>query len=121
MEVVDGQEKNRPDLSERITASGEGMNVSLAGMQNTYQTAKISVPADSTAEKALLPSHSSGEQNGAELLKALGLKAPIRAQMRLGEGSGAVMLLPLLDMALSLYRSGQSFDRLGIAAYTPQE
>ena len=73
------------------------------------------------AEKALLPSHSSGEQNGAGLLEALGLKAPIHAQMRLGEGSGAVMLLPLLDMALSLYNSGQSFDRLGIEAYTPQE
>ena len=73
------------------------------------------------AEKALLPSHSSGEQNGAGLLEALGLKAPIHAQMRLGEGSGAVMLLPLLDMAFSLYNSGQSFDRLGIEAYTPQE
>ena len=41
--------------------------------------------------------------------------------MRLGEGSGAVMLLPLLDMALALYHSGQSFERLGIEAYTPQE
>ena len=74
-----------------------------------------------TAEKALFPSHSSGEQNGAGLLEALGLKAPIHAEMRLGEGSGAVCLLPLLDMALSLYNSGQSFDRLGIEAYTPQE
>ena len=73
------------------------------------------------AEKALFPSHSSGEQNGARLLEALGLKAPLRAEMRLGEGSGAVCLLPLLDMALSLYNSGQSFDRLGIEAYTPQE
>ena len=54
VEVVEGHEENRPDLSERITASGEGMNVSLAGMRNTYQTAMISVPADSTAEKALL-------------------------------------------------------------------
>ncbi len=74
-----------------------------------------------TAEKALFPSHSSGEQNGAGLLEALGLKAPIHAEMRLGEGSGTVCLLPLLDMALSLYNSGQSFDRLGIEAYTPQE
>lgn len=73
------------------------------------------------AEKALLASHSSGEQNGAGVLEALGLEAPIHAGMRLGEGSGAVMLLPLLDMALSLYRSAQSFERLGIEAYTPQE
>jgi nicotinate-nucleotide--dimethylbenzimidazole phosphoribosyltransferase len=40
--------------------------------------------------------------------------------MRLGEGSGAVALLPLLDLALSVYGSGQTFDRLGIDAYTPQ-
>ena len=72
------------------------------------------------SEKALFPSHVSGEKSGAAVLEGFDLKAPIRAEMRLGEGSGAVMLLPLLDMALSLYCSGQSFDRLGIEAYTPQ-
>ena len=54
VEVVDGHERNRPDLSERITASGEGMTVSLAGIQNTYQTAMVSVPMDSAAAKAAL-------------------------------------------------------------------
>jgi nicotinate-nucleotide--dimethylbenzimidazole phosphoribosyltransferase len=73
------------------------------------------------AEKALFLSHSSGERGGEAILADYALPAPIRAGMRLGEGSGAVMLLPLLDMALSLYHSGQSFDRLGIEAYTPQK
>ena len=72
------------------------------------------------AEKALFASHVSGERSGAAVLSAVGLTAPISAEMRLGEGGGAVMLLPLLDMALALYNSGQSFDRLGIEAYTPQ-
>ena len=72
------------------------------------------------AAKALFSSHASGERGGTSALEALGLSAPLRAGMRLGEGSGAVMLLPLLDMALALYHSGQRFDRLGIAAYTPQ-
>ena len=72
------------------------------------------------AEKAMLASHVSAEKSGAEVLDSFGLSAPIRAGMRLGEGSGAVMLLPLLDMALALYRSGQSFERLGIEAYIPQ-
>jgi nicotinate-nucleotide--dimethylbenzimidazole phosphoribosyltransferase len=40
--------------------------------------------------------------------------------MYLGEGTGAVLLMPLLDMALRLYDSGQSFERLGIEAYRPQ-
>ena len=69
---------------------------------------------------AMLGSHVSAEPMGRLLLDALGLEAPIRARLRLGEGSGAVALLPLLDLALSVYRSGQTFDRLGIAAYVPQ-
>jgi nicotinate-nucleotide--dimethylbenzimidazole phosphoribosyltransferase len=40
--------------------------------------------------------------------------------MRLGEGTGAVALLPLLDMALSVYEEMPSFDETGIEAYTPQ-
>ena len=69
---------------------------------------------------ALLASHVSAEPAGALLLRELGLKPLISAEMRLGEGSGAVAAMPLLDMALAVYRSGQSFDRLGIEAYRPQ-
>ena len=72
------------------------------------------------AEKAMLASHVSGEPGGDALLAGLGLEAPVHARMRLGEGSGAVTLLPLLDMALAVYNSGQSFERLGIEAYVPQ-
>ena len=73
------------------------------------------------AADALLPSHVSAEPAGRELLNALGLRAPLDAGMYLGEGAGAVMLMPLLDLALSLYRSGQDFARLGIEAYQPQK
>ena len=34
--------------------------------------------------------------------------------------SGAAAVLPLLDMALAVYHSGQTFGRLGIDAYVPQ-
>ena len=43
-----------------------------------------------------------------------------RAGMRLGEGTGAVAAIPLLDMALALYSDGTTFDGTGIEAYTPQ-
>lgn len=72
------------------------------------------------AEFAMLPSHVSAEPAGGLMLEALGLTPLLTAGMRLGEGSGAVALLPLLDMALAVYRSGQTFGRLGIDAYTPQ-
>ena len=73
------------------------------------------------ARGALLASHVSAEPAGKLVLEALGLAPLITAQMRLGEGSGAVAALPLLDMALAVYSGGQTFEKLGIAAYTPQK
>ena len=72
------------------------------------------------AKQALLLSHCSAEPAAARVVEALGLPTPLAAGMHLGEGGGAVMLLPLLDMAAAVYHSGQSFERLGIDAYTPQ-
>ena len=48
------------------------------------------------------------------------LRGMIQAEMRLGEGTGAVAALPLLDLALAVYQSGHTFAQLGIEAYTPQ-
>lgn len=67
-------------------------------------------------ECAMLPSHVSAEPAAHALLEALGLRAPIQADMRLGEGTGAVLLFPLLDAALQLYR-GTTFEGTGIKAY----
>lgn len=72
------------------------------------------------ARCAILASHVSAEPAGQKVLDALGVKPLITAGMRLGEGSGAVAALPLLDMALAVYHSGQTFDHLGMEAYTPQ-
>ena len=73
------------------------------------------------ARSAMLASHLSAEPAALAVQQALSLKAPISAGLRLGEGSGAVALLPLLDLALAVYHSGQTFDKLGIAAYEPQD
>lgn len=68
----------------------------------------------------MLPSHSSGEPAGEGLLRSMGLTAPIRAGLRLGEGTGGMLLLPLLDGALSLYRTSHTFGEEGIGQYLPQ-
>lgn len=72
------------------------------------------------AVNALIASHVSAEPAGALLLEALGKKPLITAQMHLGEGSGAVAALPLLDMALAVYSSGHTFTKMGMEPYTPQ-
>ena len=72
------------------------------------------------AADAMLPSHMSKEPGGSLALEALGLRAPIVADMALGEGTGGVALLPLLQMALAVLNGEHSFDSIGVEAYTPQ-
>ena len=50
------------------------------------------------------------------LFDELGIEPIIHAGLRLGEGTGAVLLFPLLDAALALY-NGTTFDDTGIEAY----
>ncbi|MBO7473902.1 MAG: nicotinate-nucleotide--dimethylbenzimidazole phosphoribosyltransferase [Ruminococcus sp.] len=65
----------------------------------------------------ILASHCSGEPAGEGLLNFCGLKAPINAGLRLGEGTGGILLVPLLDGALSLYNNSHRFDDTGIERY----
>jgi nicotinate-nucleotide--dimethylbenzimidazole phosphoribosyltransferase len=66
------------------------------------------------ASVCMLPSHVTAEPAGALILAALGLEPLITANMRLGEGTGAVAALPLLDMALSVYHDLISFADIGL-------
>ncbi len=65
----------------------------------------------------LLGSHVSAEPAGQIILDALGLDAPIRAGLHLGEGTGAVALAPLLDMALAVYCDALTFNDAAIGQY----
>ncbi len=66
----------------------------------------------------MLPSHVSNEPAGRALLEHLRLKAPINAGLRLGEGTGGILLLPLLDGALSVYHGSHRFTDLPMERYT---
>lgn len=65
----------------------------------------------------MLASHVSSEPAGKMLLEKIGLKPLINAEMRLGEGTGGIMLLPLLDGALAVYNHSHKFDEIGIERY----
>lgn len=73
------------------------------------------------AEKAIFASHVSAEPGGGLLLDMLKKEPLLHAGMRLGEGTGAVAVIPLLDMALAVYRDSYTFLECGIEAYVPQE
>lgn len=65
----------------------------------------------------LLASHRGKEPAMQELAAALGLSPVIDGELALGEGTGAVMLFSLLDMALAVYRDGSTFGDIQIENY----
>ena len=65
----------------------------------------------------MLASHCSGEPAESGLLNNMHLKAVIDAGLRLGEGTGGMLLLPLLDGALALYRNSHTFEDENIERY----
>lgn len=65
----------------------------------------------------MLASHQGREKISPLVLHELGRKAPIHADLSLGEGTGAVMLFQLLDQTLSVYNTAHSFDSMNLEPY----
>lgn len=130
---------NQPDAADPIDVLARLGGFEIAGMAGAfiggakYRTpiiidGVISAVAALTAARVcpeardfMLPSHMSREPAALRIMDELGLKPVIHADMALGEGTGAVALVPLLDMALRVYHGTHTFDDLGMDAYTPQE
>lgn len=69
----------------------------------------------------MLASHRSGETAGGMVMDALGLSEFIDCNMSLGEGSGAVAAMPLLDMGLSVYLKMSTFEEIKVEQYEEYE
>ncbi len=84
----------------------------------------ISAVAALTAEKLvpgcrqyMLPSHAGREKGIGIIMDELSLTPVIHANLALGEGTGAIFLFPMLDMAMSLYNEGTAFGDTEIDQY----
>jgi nicotinate-nucleotide--dimethylbenzimidazole phosphoribosyltransferase len=64
----------------------------------------------------LLFSHRSAESGHARVLAALGADPLFDLGLRLGEGSGAALALPLLRLACSLHNEMATFDSAGVSS-----
>ena len=71
---------------------------------------------DPSARAALFGSHRSAEAGAVLLLRELGLSAPLDMGLRLGEGTGAVLALPLLRAAAAVVRDMTSLQEVLAAA-----
>ena len=67
--------------------------------------------------KYLIPSHKGKEPAVKKLMEELHLEPVIDGKMALGEGTGAVMMLSLLDMALCVYREKTLFSDIKVKQY----
>lgn len=65
----------------------------------------------------MLASHVSKEPAGKLVLEALGLSPMLTCDMCLGEGSGAVAAIPVIEMGLSVYRQMGTFEDIQVERY----
>lgn len=63
----------------------------------------------------MLASHLSQEQGHAKLLEAVGLAAMLQMDMRLGEGTGAVLAFNLIDAAGKIMKEMATFESAGVS------
>ncbi len=128
-------EVNRPEAEDALDVLSKLGGFDIAGMTGLFLggavyripvvidgfisavSAALAVKINPLARDYMLCSHVSAEPAGAKLLESIGLKPLITAGLCLGEGTGGIMLLPLLDGALSVYRSAHSFGDLNIKQY----
>lgn len=127
---------NRPDRNDPVDVLSKvgGLDIAaLAGVFIGGALCRIPVIADGfiscTAALAsvrmcpevsdcVIGSHLSSEPACRAVAKELGIKPPIHADMHLGEGTGAVMLLPLLDMCMAVYGGLYKFgEESGVERY----
>lgn len=69
------------------------------------------------AREYLIPSHLGKEPAAVKLADALRISPVIHAGMALGEGTGAVMMFTLLDMAMSIYGQSATFSEIEVEPY----
>ncbi len=129
--------KHRPDPSDPLDVLAKVGGFDIAGLTGVFLGGAIyhvpvvadgfiSAVAALTAIRLepktadyILASHMSKEPAGEMLLKAIGKEAYLTCDMCLGEGSGAVALFPLLDMAVHIYHEMSPFSEAGFGTYVP--
>jgi len=65
----------------------------------------------------LIASHLSVERGHAILCEALGLEPLLDLKLRLGEGSGAVLAMPIIDSAVCILNEMATFDEAGVSRH----
>ena len=127
--------RNREDMSRPLALLASLGGLDIAGMTGLFLggaiyriptvidgvisavAAQLACLLAPNAADYMLASHVSAEPAASLLLQRIGKKPLICGELRLGEGTGGILLLPLLDGALSVYHSTHRFEALHMEAY----
>ncbi len=96
-----------------VQGASQGAVLLLDGYVATA-AALIAAHLQSGVSACMIGSHLSSEPGHGAALAALGLQPLLDWNMRLGEGTGALVALPLLDSAVSLLHGVASLEELGV-------
>ena len=123
---------NKPDPADAVDVISKVGGLDIAGMTGAYLGAsfrRIPVVIDGfissvaalaakrinpVTREYMFPSHLSAEKGGGLALERLGLKPYLDLDMRLGEGSGAVLALNIIEAAARSLKQMKTFDEIGI-------
>ena len=128
-------ERNRPDPADPMDGVSRVGGLDLAGLLGVYLggacfripvvvdgfisavAALLSVRMCPLVREYLLASHTSKEPGTRRVMEALKLQPGLDLGMCLGEGTGAVAFLPVLDMACAVYERMGTFTQHQIEDY----
>ncbi len=83
----------------------------------SFAAALVAQGLESDITKYLILSHKSREPLVNEVIKNLNLSPILDADMALGEGSGAVLMMNIIKIALEIYKKNVPFKKSGVEQY----
>ncbi len=99
-----------------LEAEAQNVPVVLDGAI-TLAAALVAVRMDPRVRRILIASHDPQEPAGHRILEKLALPAVIRGDLSLGEGTGAMLLMPMLEAVQDVYESMGSFEEIRVEPY----
>ncbi|MGL4790995.1 MAG: nicotinate-nucleotide--dimethylbenzimidazole phosphoribosyltransferase, partial [Anaerotignaceae bacterium] len=135
--IEEAIKKHKPDKNDPIDVLAKVGGLDIAGLVGMFigamecrlpiiidgfissVAALIAIKINENTKDYMFASHVSKEPAGRMLLEELKLPYYIDADMCLGEGTGAVLLFNILDMAVGVFKTMADFEEAKVDAYVP--
>ena len=133
--VAQALEVNKPDKSDAIDICAKVGGLDIAGMVGEFLgaaacrmpvlidgvisgiAAALAVMICPTAKEYMMATHYTAEPSGKLTMDFLEMDPPLHTGMHLGEGTGAVAFMPMLDQGMNCYYEMPRFDQGGVETY----